>query len=111
MKIVKNRFIPLPGFKYINLFGVLFTREDTEITIYEMNHESIHTAQMREMLYIPFYLWYLIEWCVRLVQYRDKNKAYRYISFEREAYCYQRIYDYLTVRKPFEWLKWLRSNK
>jgi hypothetical protein len=38
---------------------------------------------MKEMLYIPFYLWYGVEWLVKLF---CKGNAYRNISFEREAY-------------------------
>ena len=44
---------------------------------------SNHTAQMKEMLYIFFYLWYVVEWIIRLFM---KGNAYRNISFEREAY-------------------------
>lgn len=111
MKIVRNRFIPFPGFKYVNLFGVLFTRDESGITGTELNHESIHTMQMKEMLYVFFYLWYVAEWLVRLLMYRDRMKAYRNISFEREAYGCQYIHAYGTMRRHFAWLGWLRSKR
>jgi hypothetical protein len=38
---------------------------------------------MKEMLYIPFYLWYGVEWLIKLL---CKGNAYRNLSFEREAY-------------------------
>ena len=60
MKIVKNRFIPPRGFSYVNLFGVLFTRRDRPISDKTLNHEQIHTEQMKEMLYVFFYIWYVI---------------------------------------------------
>ena len=62
MKIVRNNIIPFKGFLAINLFGILFVRGDNYISPQVINHEKIHTAQMRELLYIPFYLWYVLEW-------------------------------------------------
>ena len=56
MKIVRNNIIPFKGFLAINLFGILFVRGDSYISPQVINHEKIHTAQMRELLYIPFYL-------------------------------------------------------
>lgn len=107
MKIIRNRLIPPPGFSYINIFGVLFTRRKRPITPIEERHESIHTRQMQETLYIFFYLWYIIEWLIKLAIIRDTRKAYRSISFEREAYLYQAIPGYLEVRKHYCWLKHL----
>ena len=40
---------------------------------------------MREMLYIIYYLWYIIEWIILLFKYG--SKAYRNIRFEKEAYA------------------------
>lgn len=54
MKIIYNNFIPFKGFAAINLFGVLFVREGVKITEEMINHKKIHTAQMKEMLYIFF---------------------------------------------------------
>ena len=51
MKVIYNRIIPFKGFKAINLFGVLFVREGCTMREKDFNHESIHTAQMKEMLY------------------------------------------------------------
>lgn len=102
MKIIRNKLIPFPGYKAINLFGFLFVRTGAAISPQDLNHESIHTAQMREMLYIFFYLFYLIEWIFRLVQYRfDTHLAYRAISFEQEAYRNQDNLQYLNTRRNY----------
>ena len=85
MKIIRNNIIPFKGFKAINLFGILFVRGNAELSDEVINHESIHTAQMKEMLYIPFYIWYGIEYLCKRWNYTAKE-AYRAISFEREAY-------------------------
>ena len=104
MKIIYNNILPPKGFKAINLFGVLFVRKDVEIYDTTLNHEAIHTAQMKEMLYIFFYLWYFFEWLYRLVW---EVNAYRSISFEREAYENEDDISYLIHRKPFSWWKYL----
>ena len=107
MKVVKNRFIPPRCFAYVNLFGVLFTRRDRLISSVELNHEQIHTEQMKEMLYVFFYLWYIIEWLIRLIILRDSHKAYRAISFEQEAYANQENLTYLEGRKRYRWLTYV----
>ena len=54
MKIIRNKCIPFKGFRAINLFGVLFVRGNARISERTLRHEAIHTAQMKEMLYIGF---------------------------------------------------------
>lgn len=83
MKVIYNKIIPLKGYKCINLFGVLFVRKGCTMRESDYNHEAIHTKQMKELLYVPFYILYLLEWFYRLTQ---KGNAYRNISFEKEAY-------------------------
>lgn len=106
MKVIYNSLIPFKGFSAINLFGVVFVRKGTLISQRLLNHESIHTAQMREMLFIGFYIWYLVEWLIKLFRYG--RKAYENISFEREAYTYQYDYTYLNRRKHFAWWRRVR---
>ena len=110
MRIIRNGIIPFKGYKAVNLFGLLFVRGDAYMGASDINHEEIHTAQMREMLYGPFYLWYLAEWLVRLVQYRDFKKAYRSISFEREAYANERGMGYLGRRRRYSWTGYLKGG-
>lgn len=94
----------------VNLFGLLFVRGDAYMGAADINHEEIHTAQMREMLYVPFYLWYLAEWLVRLVQCRDVEKAYRSISFAREAYANENDMGYLGRRRRYSWTGYLKGG-
>lgn len=103
MKIIRNKVIPFKGFKAINLFGVLFVREEAVLSEADINHEAIHTEQMKEMLYVGFYLWYAVEWLVRLARLRNAHTAYRNVSFEREAYANQADLAYLQQRKPWSW--------
>lgn len=105
MKVIYNRIIPIRGFKSINLFGLLFVRRECVMFDVDYNHEAIHTAQMKEMLYVFFYLAYVGEWLYHLVRLGDSKKAYRYISFEREAYAYQSDMEYLKTRKSYNQYK------
>ena len=103
MKIIRNNIIPFPGYKAMNLFGVLFVRGNAIIDEKTLNHEKIHTSQIKEMLYVFFYVWYVIEWLFRL----PKGNAYRSISFEREAYENDSDINYLKNRKHFAFLKYI----
>ena len=99
MKIIYNNIIPFKGFAAMNLFGVIFARKEAKpLSKRTLNHEAIHTAQMRELGYIFFYLCYVVEWIVRLCM---KGSAYRNISFEREAYAHQGAKRYLKTRRHF----------
>ena len=107
MRIIYNKIIPFKGFTAINLFGVLFAREGHTITPPTINHEKIHTAQMRELGYIFFYILYFLEWLYRLCV--DTKRAYRAISFEQEAYLHRHDYKYLATRKHYA--MWRNGNK
>lgn len=105
MKIIYNNIIPFKGFACVNLFGVLFIRNGAMITERLLNHERIHTKQMRELCYIGFYIWYIIEWLIELIHYKDKS--YYCNTFEREAYENDDDLTYLNNRRPFAFLKYI----
>ena len=112
MKIVYNDIIPFKGYKAMNLFGVLFVRNDIKSPLNEVNitHEAIHTEQMKWMLYVPFYVWYGIEWSIRLfIEGFDGRKAYRKISFEQEAYDNEKDVEYPVKRERYGWWKYLKN--
>lgn len=103
MKIIYNSIIPFKGFIAMNLFGILFVRKElkhklTDVTI---NHESIHAEQIKELLFIPFYIIYLLEWIWRYLFTKDRftHKAYRNISFEKEAYLNEGDLNYIYWRR------------
>lgn len=70
-----------------------------------IRHEQIHWKQQMEMFILPFYIWYFTEWLIR--SFINHGNAYRSISFEQEAYKKESITDYLSVRKPYAWIKYL----
>jgi len=59
------------------------------------------------LLIIPFYVLYLLEFSLRLIQYRNFTRAYLNISFEREAYENEHNLKYLKSRKLFSFWKYV----
>lgn len=107
MLIIRNNIIPFKGFSAMNICGVLFVRKDAIITDRTLRHEKIHTKQIVELFVIFFYLFYILEWIVRLFM---KGNAYRNISFEREAYDNQNDLNYLKNRNfKYKWIKYLKK--
>lgn len=104
MKIIYNNLIPFKGFSAINILGIIFAREGAKISDTTIRHEKIHSKQQKELLWLGFYIWYLIEWLVRVLFTKDvfSKNAYRNISFEREAYDNQDCLDY--KRRHFNWI-------
>lgn len=106
-RVIYNRFLPFKGYKCINLFGWYFVRKGKTLSYIDINHEDIHTAQMKETLYVGFYLMYVFEWLVRIF---GKGNAYRSVSFEREAYDNQVDLWYLTNRRHYAWWGYVRKK-
>ena len=92
--IIKNNIIPFKGYKAISIWPFIFCRSD--LNNVDLNHEKIHLAQQLELLVIPFYVIYLVEWIF---------KKYRNISFEKEAYFNESNLDYLKTRKHYSMWK------
>lgn len=112
MKVIYNRYIPFGSFAAINLFGVIFAKNRYTLGKCDLNHEYIHTLQQREMLFIFFYLWYIIEWLILFLQTRSIQRAYFLISFEQEAYDRMYDLDYRHKRQPYAWHHFLQfKNK
>lgn len=109
MKVIKCRLMSRRW--CINLFGVVLSADTSWIKGKVINHEAIHTAQMRELLFVPFYLLYGIEWLVRIVAYRNFGRAYESMSFEREAYDNEADFGYLERRRAYAWRRYVFKRK
>lgn len=79
----------------ITIWPFIICEKETKITEELINHERIHLRQQIELLVIPFYIWYLIEFY---------KKGYYNCRFEKEAYQNQHDFEYLKNRK---WLSFL----
>lgn len=113
-KIIVSRFwtslFTLGNAKAITLFPfVLLSNHADRFNPVLLNHEAIHIRQALELLVIPFYLFYMLEFCVRLIQCRDFRAAYRSISFEQEAYTHEGDLAYLDQRRLWTSFRFLTA--
>ena len=106
MLIIVSRYLIPKGFRGFTFFPFVFLkyRKDTDNEVL-LNHEKIHIKQQLEMLVVPFFIWYFLEFLYRLIQFRKRNIAYRNISFEREAYENEKDLNYLQSRPFWRFLK------
>ena len=72
-----------------------------------INHERIHFRQQIELLILPFYLWYILEYLIYRLSGKNSHQAYMNISFEREAYANDDDLTYLKKRKIWSFWKYL----
>lgn len=108
MIIVCQRLLKNTKISGITLFPFILLKktEDRENDTL-INHEKIHFYQQMELLVIPFYIWYLSEYYLKYLKYKNHEQAYRNISFEKEAYENDQDPDYLRKRKFWNFLKYL----
>lgn len=108
MIIVCQKLLKNTKINGIALFPFIFLRNPKDkFNNILINHEKIHLRQQLEMLIIFFYLWYVIEYYYWFFKLKNSFLAYRYISFEREAYAMEDDLDYLEERKLWSFWKYL----
>jgi len=89
VKIRYNSWVPkLVGWNGITLYPFIFmtTPKHKSRKSRLLHHEWIHIMQVREHGFFKFYFSYLVQAFVNVLKYRNLKKAYRNISFEKEAY-------------------------
>ena len=99
MKIITCKFLPKNC--AFSVFNRIWVKDPSWIDKYVVNHEVFHAAQQREMLWIPFYIIYIIEFLAKSVYYKSFSKGYLNISHEKEAYRNDYNLNYLKHRKHF----------
>ena len=112
MKVIYNNYIPVRGYVALTLWPFVFVRNSAirRYTLVTANHESIHGMQQRETLCLVFFLWYAVEYIIRLVIYRSRKEAYRNISFEQESYIHESDLFYLSSRRPYAFIRYVRRK-
>jgi hypothetical protein len=115
MLLIVAKYLIPKGYRGLTAFPFVFVkyRTDKENIVF-VNHEKIHLRQQLELLVLPFFIWYIIEYLFRLIQYKKADLAYRNISFEREAYANESNFEYLKSRPFFRFSKYLflkRKNR
>jgi hypothetical protein len=103
-----SKYIVPRGYTGIALFPfVILKHKALMLDAVLINHEKIHIRQQLEMLVLPFYLMYIIEFSIRLVLYRNWKNAYKNISFECEAFTNEKDLEYLKTRSFWNFLNYL----
>ena len=107
MIIISKYLVPY-GYTGLTLFPFMFIKnkemKNDKPLIY---HEKIHLRQQLELLIFPFYVWYIVEFMIRLLVLRNCRSAYLKISFEREAYQNQFNSEYLKERGFWQFIKYI----
>ncbi|RBA29408.1 hypothetical protein [Flavobacterium tibetense] len=108
MIVVVFKYLIPKGFRGFTFFPFVFLSDGKDkLNDSLLNHERIHIRQQLELLVIPFFLWYGIEFLVRMIQYKNRREAYYNISFEREAYVKEKDLNYLKKRSFLSFLKYV----
>ncbi len=108
-KIIVFPYILSKPFAAVTIFPfIILKRKELKDDFILINHEKIHIKQQMELLFFPFFIWFVVEYLFRLIQYRNFYLAYKNISFEREAYEKENIIDYLPARPHFAFLKYIK---
>ena len=111
MILISKHLVP-KGYTGVTIYPFVFLKHQrlkTDMVL--INHERIHLRQQLELLVVPFYLVYVVEFLIRLLQYKSWKRAYRNISFERECYLNETNLGYLKTRKFWTFLKYIRANE
>ncbi|WP_348798412.1 hypothetical protein [Flavobacterium adhaerens] len=112
MFVIVAKYLIPKGYRGMTVFPFVFLKYGDDVQNNALvNHEKIHIRQQLELLLAPFFLWYFIEFSIRLFQYKNVHLAYRNISFEREAYNNELDLDYLMKRRFFSFFKYLNEKR
>lgn len=84
---------------------ILVKRKNPSATL--LNHERIHLRQQLELLILPFYVWYVLEYLWHRLRGLKHYTAYRRISFEQEAFKHDQDLRYLRTRKRWAFVRYL----
>jgi hypothetical protein len=108
MFLIVTKYLIPKGFRGLTLFPFVLVKYplDKKNVVF-VNHERIHLRQQIELLVFPFFIWYFVEFFVRWIQFKNRDLAYRNISFEREAYAKEKNLDYLKKRQLWSFLNYL----
>lgn len=107
MILVSKYFVP-KGYDGITLYPFVFlNNEQQKRNKVLLNHEQIHITQQKELLVLFFYLWYVIEFFIRLQVCKNWSIAYKNISFEQEAYANHSNLMYIQKRPRWTFLKYI----
>ena len=106
--ILISPFIVPRGYLGITIYPFIFLKtKELKQNPELLNHEKIHVKQQLELLVLPFFIWYTIEFLFGYLKFWDWTKAYQNISFEKEAFQNEKNLDYLKSRPRWNFLNYI----
>ncbi|MFM9988554.1 hypothetical protein [Flavobacterium sp.] len=108
MFLIVSKYLIPKKYRGLTFFPFIIIKDGCDKSnVILINHEKIHIRQQLELLILPFYVWYFLDFLIKMIRYKDKNKAYKNIIFEREAYANEKDLDYLKSRSFWSFLNYL----
>jgi hypothetical protein len=108
MILIVSKYLVPKGFRGLTVFPFVVLRErNAQDYLVLMNHERIHLRQQIELLVLPFFVIYGLDYLVKLIRYRNRNLAYRNVVFEREAYENEYDLSYLKSRSYWRFMSYI----
>lgn len=108
MFVIVAKYLIPKGYSGLTLFPfIILTHESDKANPILINHETIHIRQQLQLLIVPFFVWYGLEFLIRFIQFRNWKQAYQNISFEREAYSNESNLNYLGEMSFWSFLKYI----
>jgi len=106
--IIISKYLVPKGFVGLTLFPFIFLRtKNLKQKPILINHEKIHLRQQLELLIVFFYMFYTIEWLIKLFKYKNRKIAYYNISFEKEAYAHEKNFNYVKEKRLWSFWKYI----
>jgi hypothetical protein len=107
MILIVSKYLVPKGYRGLTVFPFVFLKQrESVVDAVLLNHEKIHLRQQLELLLLPFFVWYGLEFLWNFSKEQDAKRAYRAISFEREAYANEKDLHYLKQRSFWKFLKY-----
>ena len=119
MIIIRTKILPCGTFVAMTVGPFIFVKSE-EVDGRTLRHEGIHWEQYKETGIIGFLLLYVLDYvweALRCIldhrrgtradgRYRSlRDRIYRCVMFEREAYAHDDEEDYIKNRRHYAWLK------
>lgn len=108
--MIHTRRFPPRGYHAITLFPFVFYNGQP-MGECEVRHEVVHLCQQAALLVVGFYFLYFVFWLAGVVFYRDLDRAYREIPFERSAYILENETTLRPLQQAFHWLRCFKNDK
>lgn len=103
--IIHSSRIPARGMALFPFILVKYREDLTDPQL--IRHERIHIRQQAELLILPFYVLYLLNYVWNRLKGESHAQAYFNICFEREAYRNESDATYLQGRRWGSFIRYL----